>query len=90
MFDRSGGDDIWVMSALEPFSEAHRVTFNDGDDTVYELEALEPEDMLKDLEKVVQSVLDIVLFNREAAVEQEEAAELAAIRKVAAKALKGI
>lgn len=63
---------------------------NHGDDTVYELEALEPEDMLKDLEKVVQSVLDIDLFNREAAIEQEEAAELAAIRKVAAKALKGI
>jgi hypothetical protein len=63
---------------------------NGGDDTVYELEALEPENMLGDLESVVQSVLDLDLFNREAAIEQEEAAHLAAVRKTAAAALEGL
>jgi hypothetical protein len=63
---------------------------NGGDDTVYELEALDPENMLGDLEKVIQSVIDIDLFNREAAMEQEEAAYLAAVRKTAADALKGL
>jgi hypothetical protein len=63
---------------------------NGGDDTVYELEALEPEDMLRDLENVIQSVIDIDLFNREAAAEQEEAAYLAAVRKTAADALSGL
>ena len=63
---------------------------NGGNDTVYELEALEPEKMLNDLEKVIQSILDITLFNREAAIEQDEAAYLAAVRKTAAEALNGI
>jgi hypothetical protein len=66
------------------------VNRNGGDDTVYELEALEPENMLGDLESVVQSVLDLDLFNREAAIEQEEAAYLAAVRKTAADALQGL
>jgi hypothetical protein len=63
---------------------------NGGDDAVYELEALEPEDMLRDLENVIQSVIDIELFNREAEVEQEEAVYLEAARKTAADALKGL
>jgi hypothetical protein len=63
---------------------------NDGDDTVYELEALDPEDMLGDLEDVIRSVVDIDLFNREAAIEQEEAAYLDATRKTATNALKGL
>ena len=63
---------------------------NGGDDSVYELEALEPEDMLRDLESIVRSVIDIDLFNREAGIEQQEAAYLAAARATAAKALKGL
>ena len=31
--DRSGGEEIWVMPADQPFAEAHRITFTDGDDT---------------------------------------------------------
>jgi hypothetical protein len=63
---------------------------NGGDDAVYELEALDPETMLADLEEMIQSVLDIDLFNREAATEQEEAAYLEAARKSSTEALKGL
>jgi hypothetical protein len=63
---------------------------NGGDDTVYELEALDPEDLQNDLESVVQSVIDLELFNREAEIEQDEAAHLEAARRTAAEALKGL
>jgi hypothetical protein len=63
---------------------------NGGDDTVYELEALEPQKMLDDLKKVIQSVIDIDLFNREAAIEQQEAAHLAAMRQTATSLLRGL
>jgi hypothetical protein len=63
---------------------------NGGDGTVSELEALDPADMLADLERVIQSVLDLDLFNREAAAEQEEAATLEAARRVAGEALQGL
>jgi hypothetical protein len=63
---------------------------NGGDETVYELEALDPEDMLRDLENVIQSVIDIDLFNGEAEAEQGEAAYLEAARKTAVEALKGL
>jgi hypothetical protein len=63
---------------------------NGGVDTVYELEALNPRDMLDDLEKVVQSVVDMDLFNREAQTEQQEAAYLEAARRRAADALRGL
>jgi hypothetical protein len=61
---------------------------NGGEKAVYELEALDPEDMLRDLGEVVQSVIDLDLFNREAAREQEEAAYLEAARMRATAALK--
>jgi hypothetical protein len=61
---------------------------NAGDDAVYELEALEPENMLGDMETIIKSVIDIDLFNREAAIEQDEAVYLSAVRKTAADALK--
>jgi hypothetical protein len=63
---------------------------NDGIDTVYELEALEPERMLQDLEAVIQGVIDIDLFNREAEIEQEEAVRQQAVKKTAAEALRGL
>jgi hypothetical protein len=63
---------------------------NDGDGSVWELEALNPAVMLADLEKVIQSVLDMELFNREAAIEQEEAVYLDAVRRTASEALRGI
>lgn len=63
---------------------------NGGDDTAYELEALEPEDMLRDLETVITSTLDMDLFNREAEIEQEEAAWLEAARTTAGEALEGL
>jgi hypothetical protein len=61
-----------------------------GRDTVYELEALNPEDMLRDLETVIQSVLDSDLFNREVKAEREESVYLEAARKRAGAALKGL
>jgi hypothetical protein len=63
---------------------------NGGDNTVYELEALEPEAMLNDLEKTIQSVIDLDLFNREVAVEKEESVYLEKARRKAAEALKGL
>jgi hypothetical protein len=59
-------------------------------ENVYELEALEPERMMDDLEDVIQSVIDIDLFNREVEVEQEEAVYLEAARETAAQVLKGL
>ncbi len=66
------------------------VNRNGGDEAVYELEALDPAVMMADLEKVIQGVLDMDLFNREAAEEQAEAAYLEAARRTATEALNGL
>jgi hypothetical protein len=63
---------------------------NRGDETVWELEALNPADMIRDLDNFIRSVIDVDLFNREVAVEMEEAAYLAATRKTVGKALRGL
>jgi hypothetical protein len=63
---------------------------NDGETSVYELEALDPADMLADLENVITGVLDMDLFNLEARQEQDEAAYLEAAQKTASEALKGL
>lgn len=63
---------------------------NDGDDSVYELEALNPAVMLADLETVIESVLDVDLFNREVEIERQESAYIEAARKSALEALKGL
>ena len=63
---------------------------NRGNDAVYELEALNPPDTLRDLDNVILSVLDIDLFNREVKAEQAEAAYLEAARTTAAEALQGL
>ena len=49
---------------------------NDGDNSVYELEALHPAEMLKDLKATIESVLDMELYNREVEAEEGEAAYL--------------
>jgi hypothetical protein len=61
-----------------------------GSDAVYELEALKPADMLRDLEHVVQSLIDIELFNLEVAAERAEAVYLESARAKAFQALKGL
>jgi hypothetical protein len=66
------------------------VARNGGDNTVYELEALDPDHMLRDLDVVVRSVIDVDLFNREVEAERQEAAYLEAARARAAAALKGL
>jgi hypothetical protein len=63
---------------------------NGADGTVYELEALNPPDMLADLENVVKNCVDVDLFNREAAAEQQEAAYLIGARRRASEALQGL
>jgi hypothetical protein len=54
---------------------------NGGDDRVWELEALDPEVLMKDLEDTIKNLIDLDLFNRELAIEAEEKTELAA-RKI--------
>jgi hypothetical protein len=63
---------------------------NGGNDAVYELEAISPADMLRDLDETIRSVIDIDLFNREAKIEQDEAVYLEAARRKAANALSGL
>jgi hypothetical protein len=63
---------------------------NGGDNTVYELEALEPSTMISDLESVIIGVLDMDLFNAELAVEESEATYLQAAQRKATEALKGL
>jgi hypothetical protein len=63
---------------------------NGGDDTVWELEALNPQDMLSDLDHVVRSVLDLDLFNSEMEEERAEAAYLEATRRTVREALRGL
>jgi hypothetical protein len=63
---------------------------NAGDESVYELEALDPANMMSDLDDVITSVLDVDLFNGEVEREQDEAAYLEAARNTAKEALKGI
>ncbi len=59
-----------------------------GSEAVYELEALPPEDMLRDLDNVIKNVIDVDLFNREVAREAGEAAYLEAAKSKATEALK--
>jgi hypothetical protein len=63
---------------------------NGGDDTVYELEALDPETMLGDLDKVIRSVIDVDAFNAEVAIEREEAVYVQQASRAAHEALKGL
>jgi hypothetical protein len=61
-----------------------------GDDTAWELEALDPADMQSDLDHVIRSVLDIGLFNQELEEEKRESAVLEAHRRTAVEALRGL
>jgi hypothetical protein len=60
---------------------------NDGDDSVYELEALDPADMLASLKEVIEMVLDVPAFNAEVEREREESIYLHEARQLAMKAL---
>jgi hypothetical protein len=59
-------------------------------DTVYELEALPPETLQRLLQDVIDSVIDVDLFNRELAQEEADAGELENIRRRAQAALAGL
>jgi hypothetical protein len=61
---------------------------NDGDGTVWELEALDPGDMLRDLEHVITNVLDMDLFRQEREAEADDLAELQDAQAKAIEALK--
>jgi hypothetical protein len=63
---------------------------NGGDDTCWELEALHPEKMKADLDKVIRSVIDVDLFNKECVIEREESTQLEAMSATAMEALHGI
>jgi hypothetical protein len=63
---------------------------NGGDERVWELEALEPQNMLDDLDRVIRAVLDVGLFNREVQAERAEAAYLQALAERTREALQGV
>jgi hypothetical protein len=54
---------------------------NGGDETVWELEALDPADLLRELEDVIKRVIDLDLYNREVAKQDEDEDELADLRE---------
>jgi hypothetical protein len=66
------------------------VARNDGDENVYELEALEPAAMMADLRAAIESVIDRPLFNAELDTEREEAVKLMAARTAAIKTMRYI
>lgn len=66
------------------------VSRNGGDDTVYELEALDPEVMLDDLDEIIRSVIDVDAFNAEVEIECEEAVYIKQASHAAHEALKGL
>ncbi len=61
-----------------------------GSDLAYELEALNPEDMLRDLRATIEGVLDLELFQAEVEREEEEADALVAYRETALERLRGM
>jgi hypothetical protein len=63
---------------------------NGGDESVYELEALDPGIMLADLEATLQRVLDMKLFKAEQKIERKEKFGLRGARTVVRKALAGM
>jgi len=63
---------------------------NQGDESVWELEALEPDAMLADLDTVIRGVLDIDLFNAEVRLAQEEQEWLSGARRRVADALREV
>ena len=61
-----------------------------GNRNTYELEALQPSDMQRELDECIQSVLDMDLFDLEVAREEEEATELERVRQLAHRTLMGL
>jgi hypothetical protein len=51
---------------------------NGGDDTVWELEALEPRVMLDELDGALRRALDVELYNQEVELERQDAVALEA------------
>jgi hypothetical protein len=63
---------------------------NCGDTSVYELEALDPPDMLADLDETIRSVIDVELYNREVMAVRQEAPYLEALAKTVQELIKGV
>jgi len=60
-----------------------------GSDVVYELEALAPEIMQRELARAIDNELDIDAFNREIEQEKQDAAELESTRRAIVAMLRG-
>ena len=61
-----------------------------GISTAYELEAMEPADLAQTLEKAIQNVLDLNLYNQELAAEEADSAQIIAVREQAEAFLKSL
>jgi hypothetical protein len=62
----------------------------DGNPAVYELEALHPEDMMRDLDRCIRGVIDLELYNAEVVAEQQESVELERAHRIAQQSLKDL
>jgi len=90
--EQINANDLPPMNFAKESSSNHAwfVDRNNGDDAVYELEALEPHVMLTDLREVIKLILDIDAFNREVEIRNEEVSYLSHVREKANEALEGV
>jgi hypothetical protein len=77
------------MQAKETSAQYGKFVAEHGEN-VFELEALPPAELQAILRAAIDSVLDVDAFNRELDAEKRDATHLAGVRKIVARALKGI
>jgi hypothetical protein len=63
---------------------------NQGDDTCWELEALDPADLMRELEEVIKKVIDVGLYNKEVQTQDADLIELIDIQERGLERLKDL
>ncbi|MBC8352202.1 MAG: ParB N-terminal domain-containing protein [Planctomycetes bacterium] len=79
-----------MMTAKTTSVNYDRFVEQHGDDTVFELEALDPSDLQTILTEAIESVIDIDLYNAEVEAEANDAAFLDGVRNTVHEALKSM
>ncbi len=76
-----------IMTAKTSSTNYQRFSDTHGEN-VYELEAMQPEDLQRELESAIEKVIDRELFNKEIDREKADAAQLAGVRQRMLRTLK--